>query len=76
MEQSLKKVCPFQDEIHERDRFSDFLLIAIRDLLPRQRNLKLILMSAALNVQLFAAYFNNCPVISGESKDLIFLPGF
>ena len=55
----------FQDEVHERDRFNDFLLIALRDILPKYKGLKLILMSAALNVQLFSAYFNNCPIISG-----------
>ncbi|XP_071964049.1 3'-5' RNA helicase YTHDC2-like [Antedon mediterranea] len=51
------------DEIHERDRFSDFLLISLRDLLARYRNLKLILMSAALDINLFVKYFNACPVI-------------
>ncbi|KAI0208497.1 3'-5' RNA helicase YTHDC2 [Lamellibrachia satsuma] len=56
------------DEVHERDRFNDFLLIALRDILPKYKNLKLILMSAALNVQLFSTYFNNCPVISVPGK--------
>ncbi|KAL3867100.1 hypothetical protein ACJMK2_044331 [Sinanodonta woodiana] len=52
------------DEVHERDRFSDFILIALRDLLPKFPHLKLVLMSAALNIQLFVKYFNNCPVVS------------
>ncbi|GAB6019416.1 3'-5' RNA helicase ythdc2 [Chamberlinius hualienensis] len=52
------------DEIHERDRFSDFLLIILRDALSKFRNLKLILMSANLDLQLFLKYFNGCPVIS------------
>ncbi|ELT93867.1 hypothetical protein CAPTEDRAFT_210086 [Capitella teleta] len=56
------------DEIHERDRFSDFLLIALRDLLPKFRNLRLILMSAALNVQLFSAFFSGCPVVHVPGK--------
>uniref|UniRef100_A0A0N7ZAQ8 RNA helicase n=1 Tax=Scylla olivacea TaxID=85551 RepID=A0A0N7ZAQ8_SCYOL len=51
------------DEVHERDRFTDFLLIVLRDCLPKFRHLKLILMSAALDVNLYAKYFNNCPVI-------------
>ncbi|XP_068740703.1 3'-5' RNA helicase YTHDC2-like isoform X2 [Montipora capricornis] len=51
------------DEIHERDRFSDFLLIALRDLLAVNRRLKLILMSAALDIQLFIDYFGKCPVV-------------
>jgi len=51
------------DEIHERDRFSDFLLIALRDLLKVNRRLKLILMSAALDINLFIDYFGKCPVV-------------
>ncbi|XP_033121798.1 3'-5' RNA helicase YTHDC2-like [Anneissia japonica] len=51
------------DEIHERDRFSDFLLISLRDLLVKYRNVKLILMSAALDINLFVKYFSSCPVI-------------
>ena len=55
-----------QDEVHERDRFSDFLLIALRDLLTVNRRLKLILMSAALDINLFIDYFGKCPVIHGR----------
>ncbi|XP_028394587.1 3'-5' RNA helicase YTHDC2-like [Dendronephthya gigantea] len=52
------------DEIHERDRFSDFLLISLRDLLSTDRNIKIILMSAAIDIKLFTSYFNGCPVIN------------
>ncbi|VDI58889.1 ATP-dependent RNA helicase YTHDC2 [Mytilus galloprovincialis] len=52
------------DEIHERDRFSDFLLIAVRDLLEKYPGLKVVLMSAALNIDLFVKYMNGCPVVS------------
>ncbi|GBN09805.1 putative ATP-dependent RNA helicase YTHDC2 [Araneus ventricosus] len=51
------------DELHERDRYSDFLLIVLRDLILKFRNLKLILMSASLDMQLFCKYFSNCPII-------------
>ncbi|KAG8185460.1 hypothetical protein JTE90_019719 [Oedothorax gibbosus] len=51
------------DELHERDRLSDFLLIVLRDLLLKFRNLKLVLMSASLDIQLFCKYFSNCPII-------------
>ena len=67
----IKVICAgrfLQDEVHERDRFNDFLLVALRDILPKYKNLKLILMSAALNVELFSTYFNNCPVISGRDR--------
>lgn len=52
------------DEVHERDRFCDFLLIALRDLVTKNRNLHLILMSATLDTDIFSKYFMNCPVVS------------
>ena len=52
------------DEIHERDRFADFLLILLRDLLPTNPGVRLILMSATLHVDLFSSYFGGCPVIN------------
>ena len=51
------------DEIHERDRFADFMLIIIRDLLPRYPKLRVILMSATLHEELFSSYFGSCPII-------------
>nr|XP_033784978.1 3'-5' RNA helicase YTHDC2 isoform X1 [Geotrypetes seraphini] len=51
------------DEVHERDRFSDFLLTKLRDVLQKHSCLKLILSSAALDVNLFLRYFGGCPVI-------------
>jgi len=51
------------DEIHERDRFADFLLILLRDLLPAHPNLRVVLMSATLHIELFSSYFGGCPVI-------------
>jgi HrpA-like RNA helicase len=54
------------DEVHERNRFSDFLLIALRDSLAKFRSLRLILMSATVDTQIFTKYFNNCPVITGN----------
>lgn len=56
------------DEIHERDRFADFLLIIVRDILPTRPNLRVILMSATLHIDLFSRYFSGCPVIQ--------VPGF
>jgi HrpA-like RNA helicase len=40
-------------QVHERDRFSDFLLTVLRDALNKFRNLKLIVMSATTDVGLF-----------------------
>eukprot|EP00958_Prasinococcus_capsulatus_P013992 scaffold1456_cov392-Prasinococcus_capsulatus_cf.AAC.11 len=56
------------DEVHERDKFADFLLIRLRDLLQEHPTLRLILMSATLNQQMYSDYFGGCPVIE--------VPGF
>uniref|UniRef100_A0A8C5N2A5 3'-5' RNA helicase YTHDC2 n=1 Tax=Leptobrachium leishanense TaxID=445787 RepID=A0A8C5N2A5_9ANUR len=51
------------DEVHERDRFSDFLLTKLKDVMQKHPSLRLILSSAALDVNLFLRYFEGCPVI-------------
>ncbi|KAK3929267.1 3'-5' RNA helicase YTHDC2 [Frankliniella fusca] len=52
------------DEVHERDRFSDFLLITLKDALLKYKNLRLILMSATMDISIFTKYFGDCPVIT------------
>jgi ATP-dependent RNA helicase DHX36 len=49
------------DEVHERDLQTDFLLIIVKDLLIRRPDVKVILMSATLNADMFSAYFGDCP---------------
>ncbi|KAM6391605.1 3'-5' RNA helicase YTHDC2 [Rhynochetos jubatus] len=56
------------DEVHERDRFSDFLLIKLRDELQKHSHLKLIISSAALDANLFIRYFGSCPVIHIQGR--------
>ncbi|XP_039217934.1 probable ATP-dependent RNA helicase DHX34 isoform X1 [Crotalus tigris] len=51
------------DEVHERHLHCDFLLGVLRRLLPVRADLKLVLMSATINIQLFADYFGGAPVI-------------
>ncbi|XP_058124388.1 3'-5' RNA helicase YTHDC2-like [Anopheles ziemanni] len=51
------------DEVHERDQYSDFLLIALKDNLSCHPHVKVILMSATIESNTFSNYFNNCPVI-------------
>ncbi|KAJ4756161.1 RNA helicase family protein [Rhynchospora pubera] len=58
----------FVDEIHERGMNEDFLLIVLKDLLSRRKDLRLILMSATLNAELFSNYFGDAPTIH--------IPGF
>lgn len=59
------------DEIHERDKFSDFLLAVLRQAMTTYPNLKLILMSATMETQLFDDYFK----AKGLTVDIIQVPG-
>jgi hypothetical protein len=46
------------DEVHERDRYTDFLLVQLKNvLLPQRPDLRLILMSATLQTELLIQYF-------------------
>ncbi|KAK9870829.1 hypothetical protein WA026_009793 [Henosepilachna vigintioctopunctata] len=51
------------DEVHERSEESDFLLMILRDMLPLRPDLKVILMSATLDAELFSSYFGNIPIM-------------
>ncbi|KAK9223145.1 hypothetical protein WN944_011587 [Citrus x changshan-huyou] len=56
------------DEVHERGMNEDFLLIVLKDLLSRRPELRLVLMSATLDAELFSSYFGGATVIN--------IPGF
>ena len=45
------------DEVHERSLDTDFLLVLLRDVLKKRKDLKLILMSATLDAAVFESYF-------------------
>lgn len=62
------------DEVHERTIESDLLLFLLRDLLrsKKSRNLKVILMSATAEAELFAGYFKSVD----SSAPIISIPGF
>ena len=51
------------DEVHERSEESDFLLMILRDTLKRRPDLRVVLMSATVNADLFSSYFRDCPVL-------------
>lgn len=51
------------DEVHERHLSCDFLLGIMKCLTIQRPDLKILLMSATINIELFSEYFNNCPVI-------------
>lgn len=59
------------DEIHERDRQTDFLLTCLRDIRPQFPNLRLIIMGADMNDELFSSYFGGeqeSPTINVEGR--------
>ncbi|KAM9390572.1 putative ATP-dependent RNA helicase DHX34, partial [Salvelinus alpinus] len=51
------------DEVHERHLHCDFLLGVLRSLLATRPDLRLVLMSATINIKLFSSYFNTAPVL-------------
>nr|XP_043605947.1 DExH-box ATP-dependent RNA helicase DExH5, mitochondrial-like isoform X2 [Erigeron canadensis] len=51
------------DEIHERGIDEDFLLTVLKELLPRRPELRLVLMSATLNAEIFSSYFGGAPMV-------------
>jgi hypothetical protein len=54
--------------VHERNLDSDFLLIILRDLLPKRADLRLVLMSATMNADQFAAYARARPRIPAHVR--------
>ena len=51
------------DEAHERSLNIDFLLGYIKNILPKRPDLKVIITSATIEVDLFSKHFNNAPVL-------------
>ncbi|KAL8815795.1 MAG: hypothetical protein Q9223_005103 [Gallowayella weberi] len=47
------------DEVHERSLDTDFLLVLLRDVLAKRRDLKVVLMSATLDATVFEDYFKH-----------------
>ncbi|KAF1921472.1 P-loop containing nucleoside triphosphate hydrolase protein [Ampelomyces quisqualis] len=47
------------DEVHERSLDTDFLLVLLRQILRKRKDLKVILMSATLDAEVFEAYFRD-----------------
>jgi ATP-dependent RNA helicase DHX57 len=47
------------DEVHERSLDTDFLLVLLKDTLKRRKDLKVVLMSATLDAEVFVKYFKD-----------------
>jgi len=52
------------DEVHERTIDSDFLLIVLKKLMARRRDLKVVLMSATVDAERFSRYLDGAPVLT------------
>lgn len=52
------------DEAHERDRFTEFLLILLRDMCARRHSMRLVLMSATMHTDKLRNYFGDIPQIN------------
>ncbi|XP_068623976.1 ATP-dependent RNA helicase DHX30-like [Battus philenor] len=51
------------DEAHERDVNTDLTLLLLKQALRLNANLKVVVMSATLDTQVFTKYFDPCPVV-------------
>ncbi|KXJ92133.1 ATP dependent RNA helicase [Microdochium bolleyi] len=52
------------DEVHERSIDSDFLLIVLKKLMLRRKDLKVVLMSATVDAKKFSDYLGGAPVLN------------
>lgn len=52
------------DEVHERSIDSDFLLIVLKKLMLRRKELKVVLMSATVDAKKFSDYLGGAPVLN------------
>ena len=56
------------DEVHERDTQTDLLIMLVRELLPQRPELRVLLMSATLQADVFSRYFDECPVLNCKGR--------
>jgi len=61
------------DEVHERDLNTDFALTLLRSVLARNKNIRIILMSATANPDLFVQYFQSSAL--GVDPVVLSIPG-
>lgn len=56
------------DEAHERSLNIDFLLGYLKQLLPKRKELKLIVTSATIDVEKFSMHFDNAPIVAVSGR--------
>lgn len=60
------------DEVHERTIDSDFLLIVLKKLLEKRKDLKVVLMSATVDAERFSNYLGRAPVLTSRAGHFLF----
>lgn len=70
--------CVIVDEAHERSLNVDFLLGGLRRLLDQRADLKVVITSATIDVDMFAARFDGAPVVAVAGRtypvEVVYLP--
>lgn len=70
--------CVVIDEAHERTILTDLILGFLKELQQRRKDLKIIVMSATLQAELFSSFFSDAPILFVEGRkfkvDRFFLP--
>lgn len=56
------------DEAHERTVLTDLLLGFLKNLVKKRENLRVVVMSATLDAERFANFFDGCPILLVEGK--------
>ena len=56
------------DEVHERDTQTDQLLLLLRELMPTRPDLKVVLMSATVQAELFSRYFDGAAILTSKGR--------
>ena len=47
---------------------TDFVLVILRDMIQAYPYLRVVLMSATIDTQMFTEYFSNCPIVEIEGR--------
>ncbi|CAM9202678.1 unnamed protein product, partial [Chrysoparadoxa australica] len=63
------------DEVHERHIEGDFILALMKNVLPQRPYMKLVLMSATIDADKFAAYYSKLPSHNGKPSPVLSIPG-
>lgn len=64
----LNKRSTFEGRHSHFELQTDFVLVILRDMIQAYPNLRVVLMSATIDTQMFTEYFGNCPIVEIEGR--------